>query len=93
MYIKYPFEVYYLSLETEQNHSASLRKKDTEYFNSQSLSFRQVEVDMTRTFKTEQRLRVTLYFQALECNTLSWLQFLAFKDCCKPQESTKSTSY
>lgn len=56
MYIKYPFEVYYLSLETEQNHSASLRKKDTEYF---TLFFRQVEVDMIRTFKTEQRLRVT----------------------------------
>lgn len=57
MYIKYPFEVYYLSLETQQNHSASLRKKDTEHFNPQF--FRQVEVDMIRTFKTEQRLRVT----------------------------------
>lgn len=39
MYIKHRFKVYYLSLESEQNHSASLRKKDTEYFHSQSLFF------------------------------------------------------
>lgn len=46
MYIKYPFRVYYLSLENGQNHSASVRKKNTEYLNSQLLFFRLAAADM-----------------------------------------------